>query len=546
MRGLDPTLKGRSFGVAAMALIALGGSLLGCGHAETSGGQADHPLVVGFAPAGGTFVESASVSLAVGVPAAQIHYTLDGTMPSAASPRYGGPIQVTRSTRLRAIAIAPSGSGSTPTSGPVSAQAYLRIGPDAAEFVTHLPVVVVHTFDAGELDDGSDARHVAARLQVFEPVGTSTSLVGPAALDTRIGIHVRGQSSREFRKKQYAVELWDAHDQDLDLPLLGMPAHSDWVVSDPIEIDRSLIRNAFAYELSNSIGRYAPRTRFAEVFLVDGQHGDDLGMASYMGLFTIIEKIKRGADRLDLAKLSAGDLAEPEVSGGYILRLDPGDSDFEVAGEEVQFVYPRPEVIGVPARQPQVDYIRAFIADFNEAANAPGGLHPRSGRHYSEFIDQDSWIDHHIINALAKNPDGIHRSAYFHKPKGGKLVAGPVWDFDRTLGTREDDRATDPEGWRPDFGYPWWKPLFADSQFRERYRARLLQLTQDELSPASLNAIIDRLAGAVGDAAERNFARWPEDAPEDGHAAEITILKEFVRDRVAWLRSEMSDPDFHD
>jgi hypothetical protein len=200
----------------------------------------------------------------------------------------------------------------------------------------------------------------------------------------------------------------------------------------------------------------------------------------------------------------------------------------------------------VPEREPQVDYIRGFIADFNEAANASDGLHPDSGEHYSEFIDQDAWIDHHIINALAKNPDGIHRSAYFHKTKNGKLVAGPVWDFDRTFGTREDDRATDPDGWRPSFDYAWWSPLFEDSQFRERYRARALDLMRSELSPATLHALIDRLAGTVGAAAERNYERWPEDAPEGGHAAEITILKEFVTERVAWLQDELDDPDFHD
>jgi hypothetical protein len=479
--------------------------------------------------------------------AAQIHYTLDGSRPSATSPRYRGPIHIAQSTRLRAVAIAPAaGVGSLPMNGPIDAQTYVRVSSDAAELASHLPVVVIHTFDSGELDDDSDEPYVPARLQVYEPTGSSTNLVGRAALDTRIGIHIRGKSSRGFRKKQYAVELWDADDEDLDLPLLGMPAHSDWVMSDPIEMDRSLIRNAFAYELSNRIGRYAPRTRFVEAFLIDGRHGDDLSMASFMGLFTVIEKIKRGADRLDLAKLGAEDLTEPAVSGGYILRLDPGDSDFEVAGQEVQFVYPRPEVIHVPEREPQIDYIRTFIADFDEAANAPGGVHPLSGKHYSEFIDEQSWIDHHIINALAKNPDGIHRSAYFYKPRNGKLAAGPVWDFDRTFGTREDDRATDPEGWRPSFEYPWWSPLFESAEFRERYRRRLLDLTQDELAPSALEVIIDRLALTIGAAAARNYDRWPEDAPEGGHAAELTILKQFVRDRVAWLRSEMNDADFHD
>jgi hypothetical protein len=61
------------------------------------------------------------------------------------------------------------------------------------------------------------------------------------------------------------------------------------VLSDPIAYDRALIRNALAFALSNRIGRYAPRTRFAEVFMVDD--GGDVRAGNFLGFFTLIEKI---------------------------------------------------------------------------------------------------------------------------------------------------------------------------------------------------------------------------------------------------------------
>ena len=112
-------------------------------------------------------------------------------------------------------------------------------------------------------------------------------------------------------------------------------------------------------------------------------------------------------------------------------------------------MYPDPEDMRLPERRPQLDFIRTFIDGFGQAASAADFRHPSTGQHYSEFIDVDAWIDHHIINALTKNVDGLRFSAYFHKERGGRLAAGPVWDFDRSLGTPYDPRTAEPEEWNP-------------------------------------------------------------------------------------------------
>src|SRR5688500_12345443 len=231
-------------------------ALLACSLdlASSAPAQSD-PLTVRFNPSAATFVGSETVTLSV--PAtADIHYTLDGSLPTVVSPIYRAPVTLDKSTRLRAVAIASGaptrrGSGDVTAGaqrqGPVATEIYLRVDANAQSFTSHLPIVLIHLFESGTLDPFG-TEHVDAALQVLEPQSGSSRIVGRAALDSRIGIHVRGATSRNSPKKQYAVELRDdAEDTDRDYPLLGLPSNSDWVLSDPIAYDRALIRNALAF-----------------------------------------------------------------------------------------------------------------------------------------------------------------------------------------------------------------------------------------------------------------------------------------------------------
>jgi len=533
------TLRARQ---ALLVLVLLtGSSSLASSRLAQSGS-----LTVRFSPSAGTFVASETVTLSV--PArASIHYTLDGSLPTVMSPTYRGPITLDKSTRLRAVAIVPgaaatAGAGSQ---GPVATEIYLRVDPDARSFTSHLPIILIHTFESAELQPyGTD--HVPAAIQVLEPASGTSRIVGRAALDARIGIHVRGQSTRNFPKKQYAMELRaDGDDTDSDRPILGLPSHADWVLSDSVFYDRALIRNALAFSLSNRIGRYAPRTRFAEVFMVDD--GGDVRTGSFLGFFTLIEKIARDPERVNVSRLPESAASPPAITGGFILRIDKGAPDFNAAGRWLQFVYPDPEDMGSPQRGPQLDSIRAFIDGFGQAASAADFRHPATGRHYSEFIDVDAWIDHHIINALTKNVDGLRFSAYFHKERGGRLAAGPVWDFDRSFGTPYDPRAAEPEEWKATwsdatdyFNEGWWRLLFRDPDFRSRYRVRFKALLNGEFATGTLDRLVDGMASEVGDAADRNFRRWAQFAPRDNsHTAEIALLKDFLRRRVAWIKTQL-------
>ena len=84
---------------------------------------------------------------------------------------------------------------------------------------------------------------------------------------------------------------------------MGLPSDSDWNLIAPSRPDRSLVRNAVAFTLSNEIQRYAPRVRMVEVFTVESGAAGTVGRSTYKGVFTLTEKIKGGKNRIRIAAI---------------------------------------------------------------------------------------------------------------------------------------------------------------------------------------------------------------------------------------------------
>ena len=201
----------------------------------------------------------------------------------------------------------------------------------------------------------------------------------------------------------------------------------------------------------------------------------------------------------------------------------------------------------LPARRPQLDFIRAFIDGFGQAASAADFTHPSTGQHYSEFIDVDAWIDHHIINALTKNVDGLRFSAYFTRS------AAAVWRRVRcgisiAAWARRTTRA--PPSPRSGSRRGPMRPTtstkggggscFAIRTFKSRYRARFKALSERGIlgrQPRS-HRRRDGLRGR-----RRRGSQLPAldavPAARHSHAAEIALLKDFLRRRVAWIKTEL-------
>ncbi len=488
-----------------------------------------------------TFVKSLSVELELPDDAtddAVIRYTRDGSVPNQSSPVYTGPLSVSGTRQLRAK-VFEAGFGE----GPTVSETYVALGPTVMDFTSNLPLVVLENFGAGWMSQNS---FQPVLMAVFEQGKGRSSLTKLPDLATRAGIKIRGSSTAGRPKPSLALEAWNEVNEEKNISPLGMPGESDWVLWGPYNFDLALMRNPFIYELSNQVGRYATRSRFVEVFLNTG--GGALSQADYWGVYAFIEKISRDEDRVNVKRLFPEHDREPGVTGGYMLkidRLDPGDSGFYAAGQSLCYVYPKEVDIERPDRDAQKQYISDFMNSFAIALNGTNFTDPDLG--YAQFIDVDAAVDHHLLNILTKNPDAFRLSTYMYKPREGKLTFGPIWDFDRTMGST-DGRDADPTGWQGGtdfFNYPWWGRMFQDPDFFQRYIDRWQELRKNQFSASNIHSIIDSMADEIQEAQVRDLQRWsqrPRAQYGGTFQGEVDHLKDWLATRLAWMDSQLVAP----
>jgi hypothetical protein len=155
-----------------------------------------------------------------------------------------------------------------------------------------------------------------------------------------------------------------------------------------------------------------------------------------MGIYQLIEKIKRDKNRVDIAKLKNTDTTGDALSGGYIFKKDKfsgsGGAGW-TSSRNYFYQYEYPDQDDITSQQKE--YIRAFVDSFELALYSPHFADPTAG--YRAFADETSFLDFLIMAELTKNVDAYNYSTFFYKDKasnGGKLKIGPVWDFDVAFG----------------------------------------------------------------------------------------------------------------
>ncbi len=428
-------------------------------------------------------------------------------------------------------------------SGAVARAHYVKLGADLATFSSQLPVLVLDDLGAGALEK-DEVDHPSWLYGYAAAPGGAETFEASAAFATPLVATVRGSSSAEFPKKGYNLKLRDEAGGKRAAALFDLPAFEKWALVAPWSFDMNFFNNALIYELSNRLGRWAPRTRLTEVFFNTG--GDELNTADYAGIYMITDRIEQEAKRVEGPTLSPNDASEPAITGSYIIKIDPTDAD-EI-GWVTEHGVPADGVASVVLVEPeaeditpaQLDYIRGYVQRMENALHADRAT-GWAQRTYLDYIDRAAWVDHHLLNVFASNPDAFERSGYFTKRRGGKLTAGPVWDFDRAFGGYWDGRSVR-EGW---FGVGgadvwqsgWWGILGSDPEFQQDWIDRWQSLRRSEMSNARLTSLAQSFADTIGPAAAaREVARWPDNAsPFGDYAAQIARLKEWLTQRAEWI-----------
>ncbi len=388
--------------------------------------------------------------------------------------------------------------------------------------------------------------------------------------NANIGIEIRGAVSQMFyEKKSYGFELQAINkDEDAAMPILGLPKGSDWVLHGPFG-DKTLLRNAVAYRLSNNIGRYAAKTQFVELEI----NGD------YMGFYVLMEKLKHGPGRINISKLSPTDSTQEAITGGYVLKIDKtaggGHDDFDdytsdnsfrsrydakakiSQKSKTFFMYEYPKAKNITKSQAR--YIQQYVADFEKTLASDHYKDPENG--YQKYIDIDSFVDYFILTELMQNHDGYRLSTYLQKDRNQKLAMGPIWDFDIAFGSDAGfcDGMNQPawvfqynqycggDTWVVPF---WWKKLVSDPAFMAKVKARWKALRNTQLADNELEKTISDFATEIteNNMVARNFERWAilkkqitPNSTTGSHQKEISRMKSWLTGHAHWIDIHLAE-----
>ena len=397
---------------------------------------------------------------------------------------------------------------------------------------SNLPIIIIETENSATIPDEPK---IPGTMKIIQRPNGDRNYVTDANnaefLDYSgtIGIETRGSSSQTLPKKPYGFDTLEEDGiEDKSVKLLGMPKENDWILNS-FAFDDSMMRDYISYEMTRKMGQYAVNLRYCEVVL----NGE------YIGLYALSEKIKRDGDRVDIAKLKDNENSFPEVTGGYLMQTDrPSDEDPNAwYSNNAGYIHEKPNSADItPA---QSSYIESVFRGLDQnAANADiiNG--------YPAIIDVPSFVDYMLIAEIASNVDAYALSTYYHKDRGGKLRAGPVWDYNLTFGN-------DLFQWGYDrsFTYVWqfeysnvganfWGDLFNNPTFKCYASKRFNEVTTAgaPLNYEEISDAIDATVNLISEAVVRENERW--NTIED-FSGEITAMKSWIQERIGWMTDNL-------
>ena len=394
---------------------------------------------------------------------------------------------------------------------------------------TNLPLVVIHTDSAKEIT--SKTIYTPGIIHVISDEGSS---IFTDSLDIR----GRGNGSWIFPKKPYKLKL--AH----KARLLGMPAKAKkWTLINNYG-DKTLMRNALAFKISEAIGMdYTPACRLVDV-IVNGE---------YEGTYQLCDQIEVRKNRVGITEMAPVDIAKPNLSGGYLLEVDAYADQEKSHFTTSSSAYSLPVTIKSPDEDDIVPQQFNYIKDYfgKMATRLAGNLYLNAKYGYRNFLDPESFLKHFLVGELSGNTD-TYWSVYMYKDRDStRFRTGPVWDFDLAF---ENDSRTHPISDINTFLYASSKSSCAGNMkgFVGRVIGAERKLLQTIWSKArydrgldldNLNLIIDSLENELKESQNLNFIRWPimnqivhqEYQCAGSFENEVQVIRDYLSYRMPWM-----------
>lgn len=264
-----------------------------------------------------------------------------------------------------------------------------------------------------------------------EAAGTMRFGSGP---DYYFSMKGRGNSNwRSAKKKPYNITIYkdNTYDKKQSISLIDGVEAKKWTLTANY-YDDSLLRNRVGYGLAEALG-IGLKTDFVDLY-VDGQ---------YLGNYLLTPKndykapdngfvveIDNWIDNEDPQFILDGMIEYHPTKDGYQHRITLKDNGAKLPNEEIE------------------DYMQS----------AWDALLDEDSEEYLKYIDLDSWAKYYLLHEFYKSFDVVCGSIIMHRDgttENDKLIAGPVWDLDNTMGRVQNnadlsmsvEAQHSPEGW---------------------------------------------------------------------------------------------------
>ena len=280
--------------------------------------------------------------------------------------------------------------------------------PDDDSYLQRVVPILWLTMDGARQPNRVDP--IPGTMQVIEQhAGNQITSIARAAgrprgADRRSGSAASARRTSMLRSPT-ALELQDAAGADLDrVAARSTPGErlgaGLLLLGQDLPAQRPIVRTGPAVRRLSGV--WAPRTRFAEVYL-DG---------NYRGLYQLVEKPKGSRVRMNLKRPNP-----PDLTGAYMFSSDGDMTTYRynpLVPMREWFDARRQHPLGVPVPRrerhhprPEGLHHRASTASRPLCRAGPTAWRPR--------VDVRSWMDYFVMSELSNNVDAFFRSWYIHK-----------------------------------------------------------------------------------------------------------------------------------
>ena len=327
---------------------------------------------------------------------------------------------------------------------------------------------------------------------------------------------------RANEKKPYSLELLTAGD------LLDMGEATEWILL-ANALDASNLRNKIVLDYTACVSSvFTTESRWVNLYL----------NGAYAGLYLLCERIEVGENRLNIPQQGSF-----LVSSDLDWRLDEGRKWYFTT--EYGFSM-RIHHAGMEEQE-----LENLLNTAERAIRASDGVDPVSGKSWQTLLDGDSWARKLLIEEIFGNLDGGFVSQYFYldgEDPEGKIVAGPVWDYDITMGNPFKTTVSNPNqlfALRSAFYYfddaAWFYYLYQQEEFAQLVR----QLYTREFRPLLDDVFGQKVDGYIeyiSTAAKLNEIRWKHELTET-YRESVEVMRDYMSRRIAFLDSFWIDQD---